>query len=55
MTATRTLACADLLPDRCVHCKSKKHVAYDELLGDDGEVLDSDRFDEVEKLENDDP
>lgn len=40
-----------LLPDRCVNCKSKKHVAYDELLGSDGEVIDSARFDEVEKLE----
>ena len=40
-----------LLPDRCLNCKSKKHVAYDELLGSDGEVLDSGRFDEVEKLE----
>lgn len=42
---------AELLPDRCKNCKSKKHVAYDELLGSDGEVLDSARFDEVEKLE----
>lgn len=42
---------ASLLPDRCVNCKSKKHVAYDELLGEDGEVIDSARFDEVEKLE----
>lgn len=41
----------ELLPDRCLNCKSKHHVAYDELLGDDGEVLDSNRFDEVEKLE----
>lgn len=41
----------ELLPDRCVNCKSKKHVAYDELLGNDGEVVDSARFDEVEKLE----
>ena len=37
---TKTLKRAELLPDRCVHCKSKKHVAYDELLGEDGEVLD---------------
>ncbi len=42
---------AELLPDRCRNCKSKKHVAYDELLGTDGEVLDSHRFDEVERLE----
>ena len=41
----------NLLPDRCVHCKSKKHVSYDELMGEDGEVLDSGRFDEVEQIE----
>ncbi len=38
--------------ERCLSCKSKKHVAYDELLGDSGEVLESNRFDEVEKLES---
>ena len=48
---TLTLPRAELLPDRCVNCKSKKHVAYDELLGENGDVLDSHRFDEVERLE----
>ena len=42
---------AEVLAERCVNCKSKKHVAYDELLGEEGEVIDSARFDEVEKLE----
>ena len=41
----------DLLQERCVNCKSKKHVYYDMLLGDEGQILDSNRFDEVEKLE----
>ena len=41
----------EMLAERCVSCKSKKHVAYDELLGEDGEVIDSARFDEVEKIE----
>lgn len=41
----------ELLAERCVNCKSKKHVAYDELLGEDGEVCDSNRFDEVARLE----
>ena len=41
----------DLLPDRCVNCKSKKHVAYDELLGNEGEVINTVRFDEVARLE----
>ena len=45
-----TLDRNELLPDRCLNCKSKKHVAYDELLGEDGTVLDSHRFDEVENL-----
>ena len=47
----KTVAKADVLAERCATCKSKKHVAYDELMGEDGEVLDSNRFDEVEKLE----
>ncbi len=42
---------ADVLSERCLNCKSKKHVAYDELIGEDGEVIDSNRFDEVAKLE----
>ena len=42
---------AELLAERCENCKSKKHTAYDELIGEDGEVLDSKRFDEVEALE----
>ena len=42
---------ADVLEERCVNCKSKKHVAYDELLGDEGEVIDSARFDEVARIE----
>ncbi len=41
----------EVLSERCLNCKSKKHVAYDELIGEDGEVIDSNRFDEVEKLE----
>lgn len=38
--------------ERCINCKSKKHVVYDELLGEEGEVLDSKRFEEVEWLES---
>ena len=41
----------DVLAERCINCKSKKHVAYDELMGEEGETLDSARFDEVAKLE----
>ena len=41
----------DVLAERCINCKSKKHVAFDELLGEDGDVLESNRFDEVARLE----
>ena len=46
-----TVPAEDLLSERCIHCKSKKHVAYDELLGEDGAVCETGRFDEVERLE----
>ncbi len=39
------------MAERCANCKSKKHVYYDELLGEDGAVLESNRFDEVAKIE----
>jgi len=42
----------EVYAERCISCKSKKHVAYDELIGEDGEVEQSERFDMVEKLEN---
>ena len=45
------IATKEVLAERCVNCKSKKHVAYDELLGDSGDVIESRRFDEVERLE----
>lgn len=47
----KTLNREDVLSERCNNCKSKKHVYYDELIGEDGDVLDSTRFDEVAKLE----
>ena len=48
---TKTLALADVLAERCLSCKSKKHVAYDELMGEEGDVIDSARFDQVAALE----
>ena len=47
----KEIAKADVLLERCANCKSKKHVAYDELIGEDGQVIESARFDEVAKLE----
>ncbi|MBR3894107.1 MAG: 4Fe-4S dicluster domain-containing protein [Clostridia bacterium] len=42
----------NVLAERCIHCKSKKHVAYDTLLGEEGDVVASARFDEVTRLES---
>ena len=41
----------DVMAERCINCKSKKHVAYDELMGEEGDVIESGRFDEVARLE----
>lgn len=48
----KSVAKTDALAERCLNCKSKKVVIYDEMIGENGEVVDSDRFDMVEKLEN---
>ncbi|MDD5887285.1 MAG: 4Fe-4S dicluster domain-containing protein [Oscillospiraceae bacterium] len=49
---TETLPKTEVLAERCANCKSRKHVVYDELIGEEGEVLDSHRFDMVEKIES---
>lgn len=41
----------EVLAERCLNCKSKKHVAYDELMGEEGDIIESARFDEVARLE----
>ena len=47
----KALSRADCLAERCQHCKSRRHVAFDEVIGEEGAVCDSGRFDEVEALE----
>ncbi|MDO4316997.1 MAG: 4Fe-4S dicluster domain-containing protein [Lachnospiraceae bacterium] len=47
-----TMVKMDVMEDRCLCCKSKKHMVYDELIGEEGDVMESSRFDMVEKLEN---
>ena len=42
---------SSVMSQRCASCKSKKHVAYDELMGEEGQEIDSNRFDEVARLE----
>ena len=51
MYGSETAAKKDALLGRCTVCKSKKVVDFDEMLGENGEELDSSRFDEVAKLE----
>lgn len=51
LAGEKTLALASLLEERCLVCKSKKHMVYDQLVGEEGETLDSKRFDIVEKIE----
>lgn len=41
----------DVVAERCRNCKSRYHVTYDELMGEEGEVLESHRFDQVEMIE----
>ena len=50
---TETVAKKDAMAERCLSCKSKKLTVYDEIIGENGEVIsDSGRFDMVAKLEN---
>ena len=47
----KTVQKYEVMAERCLSCKSKKIVIYDELIGENGDVVDSDRFDEVARLE----
>ena len=47
-----TVAKSDVMAERCLSCKSKKLMVYDEIIGEDGEeIADCGRFDMVAKLE----
>ncbi len=49
---SETIASEEVLAERCCSCKSKKHAAYDELLGEEGSLIENNgRFDLVEKIE----
>ena len=49
---TYTVKKYDVYLEKCKACKSKKIVVYDELIdGENGEEVESDRFDEVSRLE----
>ncbi len=47
----KTYAKYEVTSERCLSCKSKKHPTYDELIGEDGDLLESRRMEEVAKLE----
>jgi len=42
----------DILLSKCECCHSKRHVIFDELLGEEGKDCDTDRFARVTELEN---
>ncbi len=46
-----TFAFDEVLAERCLVCKSKKHVYYDELLCEPSFETDTGRFDKVEQIE----
>ena len=47
-----TVSKKEAIADRCLTCKSKRHMVYDELIGEEGEENpDCGRFDMVAKLE----
>lgn len=48
---TQTFLRNDMLAERCAACKSKKIVTFDELIGQQGEEMESDRFGQVARLE----
>ena len=47
----KTVKKAEAKAERCAACKSKKIVVFDELMGEQGEETENDRFGEVAKLE----
>ena len=47
----QTLNRNDCLLERCDVCKSKKVVVFDEMIGEQGEEQETDRFDRVTELE----
>ena len=49
--APQKVMCSDVLFERCISCKSKKHAIYDTLIGDESKMLTQNRFDEVKRIE----
>ena len=47
----RTVDRRDVLLEKCAACKSRKLVIFDELIGEQGDVIESSRFDLVAALE----
>lgn len=49
---TETVVKHEVMAERCLSCKSRKLMVYDEIIGEDGDVVpESGRFDMVAKLE----
>lgn len=49
---SHTVKKQEIFLNKCLSCKSKKHVIFDEIVGETGDVTDAERFVGVEELEN---
>ena len=47
----RRIPLAEAMAERCKACKGKKHMIYDERIGEEGELENPDRFGQVAALE----
>lgn len=48
----KTVPKYEVMAEKCLNCKSKKHMQCDEIMGEEGDVIEnSGRFDHVAKLE----
>lgn len=52
LTGEKTCEYKDAMLERCHVCKGKEHQIYDEIIGESADTKDSDRFNEVEKIES---
>lgn len=48
----KTVNKEDVMLEKCLCCKGKKHMVYDELIGEEGELANPAKYAMVEKLES---
>lgn len=45
------IAYSDALLERCICCKGKEHMIFDEIIGESADTVSADRFEQIEKIE----